>query len=268
MKSKGFVLPAVIILTTVLIAAAIQWTVIRHGALVRSASAVQRIRAMNLARSGLDFAQLILAENPGNLDANSWDRLTDFAPIQTREPVMLKIEDECGKINLNHLYFPSGEPNRPLLNAFLRLMPDGFNSDELKRYYTSQQRPLPFLDLLGLTRFGASDAMNLGKLFTVSGDGRINVNTAPAEVLSALVADDGDQFAQRIIQHRSDTLISSLFELDGDKIKGLLPILKTSTTLIHIRAWVTLAGITATAEGLVRFQGRTATVLRYREFWS
>ena len=154
-----------------------------------------------------------------------------------------EIEDLSGKFYINLLIDPKGPSTQQGLVDEAReeiclrlfeqlgidesLMPnilDWLDRDNIPRsggaenyYYSSLDVPYPcadgnlrvlgeFLKIKGVERktlYGEEDAAGLDQFITVHSDGKININTAPKEVLTALDEDMTDSIVQEIIDQRS-----------------------------------------------------------------
>ena len=230
------------------------WEVFRLGARAAQTGAYGRdsIRAELTAESGVALARMVL-----RLDAedNAYDTLDDAwtrsVPFDLGEgSLRVVVEDEERKINLNSLVLPNGNaPDDQKLAAFRRLLEileidpsvadavvDWLDNDDTPRvggaessFYLS--RPFPYNAKNDL--FDTADELRLvrdvtpevfGKLLpfvTVHSSGKVNVNTAPKQILMALsagqdAADAGEiteATAEEIIEYRKEKPFRKIEEI-------------------------------------------------------
>lgn len=202
------------------------------------------IRATLLAEGGIGAATVALREDAKN---NGYDTLEEVwsrpvPPIELGDgDILVAVEDEERKINLNRLVLPNGNaPDEQRLAVFRRLLEildiepsladavvDWLDNDDTSRVggaESSHYLSLPFpyrakndffdtLEELMLVR--GMTAERFGKLspfVTIHSSGMVNINTAPREVLMALSAGQdaaeageiGAATADQIIGYRKD----------------------------------------------------------------
>lgn len=235
----------------------------------RTRNAIHALQAQLLARSGINLAEgfLMLDEEP-SYDAYSeewWLQLREFCREMVLDPSMrirCTVRDESGKINLNN----TREPRRVNQNQavtgsavlrdalrclFERHGVDVEVVDKLADYWQQDPPQNPdgtqgvIPDFLSLEDFGAAFGIpseplrQLGKLITAQPRPlfpRINVNTAPAEVLAAVLNaeqqgcppnEQVDQIVERQRDpeqpFRSGGEVTALLQgLDNASVKGAL----------------------------------------------
>jgi general secretion pathway protein K len=121
--------------------------------------------------------------------------------------------------------------------------------------------------LKNIEPFGKIQNRRLLNFITIYGDGRINVNTAPLEVLQALDKDIDTFVAQSIIDYRSEKSFSTpsdlarVVGLDAGLLNRITPLITVRGSLFTIELKVTFqdakAHIRATAK---RANGRITLV--------
>jgi general secretion pathway protein K len=201
-------------------------------------------RAYQLARSGIHLALWRLAQDEDrNMDSlrEDWSRLgvRQFPEDLPEEPVISgAIVDENSKININGLLDQSAEINPYTLGQVIRLfktlgleedlvypLVDWLDSDDeeslygaesfyyqsLKEPYECANGPLATIAQLSLIKglgakggLGETGDKKLRDFFTIYSDGKINVNTAPKEVLLSLHEDMDASLAQSIVEYREE----------------------------------------------------------------
>lgn len=223
----------------------------------RTRNAIHALQAQLLARSGINLAEgfLMLDEEPG-YDAYTeewWLQLLEFCreiPLDGSLRIRCTVRDESGKINLNNTREPRrvSEAQRVTASAVLR---DALRClferhgvdvevvDKLADYWQQEAPPNPngtqggIPDFSSLEDFGAtfgipSEALHeLRHLVTAQPRGllpRINANTAPVEVLAAVLNAEQqgcppNEQVEQIVERQRD--IEQPFR-SGSEVTGLL----------------------------------------------
>ncbi len=237
------------------------------------------IRSILLAESGVAAAKVALREDAKESEYDTLDELWSrpVPPIELGEgTILVTVEDEERKINLNKLVLPNGNaPDEQKIAVFRRLLSildidpsfadavvDWLDNDDISRvggaessYYLSL--PFPYrakndlfdtLDELRLVRGMTAERFEkLSPFVTISSSGTININTAPREILMALsagqdAADVGEisaATADQIIEFRKDKAFAKARD-----IGNVSPFLKDLYDKTRFRD---LIGVTGTA---------------------
>ena len=187
-NDRGVALLIVLLVTALLIALVFEFA---YGTRVSLRAAVNfrdSQRAYFLARSGVNFAGTLLADNlknnkpQDNLEQREWQPLP-FIPISDAE-IRVRWEDESGKINVSNLSRGSDGYNR--LSKLFDIR--GISQEVLDRisvWMIAERRN--FYVLTELHRFLSEEEFGKVEDFvTVSPVTKININTASAEVLQSL----------------------------------------------------------------------------------
>lgn len=243
-NEKGIALLVTLLILVLVVALAHE--VFRIGAQSAQTGAYGRdsIRCILLAEAGTGAARIALRQDARD---NQYDTLDEFwsraaLPITLGDgEVLVTIEDEERKINLNRLMMPNGNaPDERRLAVFQRLIDtlgidravadavvDWLDNDENPRvggaessYYLGLPKPYEakndLFDTVGelrLVRGVTSEIFEkLRPFVTVSSSGLVNINTAPKEVLMSLsagtdLAEGGEidaKTADAIIEYRKD----------------------------------------------------------------
>lgn len=270
--------------------------IFRAGARAAQTGAYGRdsIRGTLLAEAGLAAARIALRETAKDYNYETLDQLWSrpVPPIELGDgTILVTVEDEERKINLNKLVLPNGiAPDEQRLAVFRKLLAvleidpsladavvDWLDVDDTPRvggaessYYLSL--PFPYrakndlfdtLDELRLVRGMTAERFEKIKPFaTLLSSGKVNLNTAPKEVLMALsagqdAADAGEigaAAADQIIEYRKD----NPFKNAGDigKVSPALKDLYTKTrfpdlvdvraTAFHVRSTGDISGTSRT----------------------
>lgn len=215
----------------------------------RTMKRLDRERRMFTARMAsevvMDAAKMLLSLHPGRshspLDEQFAERVFDFPDAGVS--VTMTIEPLDDKIPINRLFLPDGKTLRRELEVpwesiwtaasaeYLASVVLDFIDEDSEPRLGGEERPdflnrpiLSLEELLlvpGMTPdllYGYGGRPGLDSLLTVWSSGRINANTAPAEVLSILEGLDG-RLAGRIVAGRAETTLESIMDLA--QISGL-----------------------------------------------
>lgn len=252
--------------------------IFRFGARAAQTGAYGRdsIRGTIIAEAGLAAARIALRESAKDYNYDTLDQVWSrpVPPIELGEgTVLVAVEDEERKINLNKLVLPNGIAQddqrvavfRKLLTvldidpSFADAVVDWLDVDDTARvggaessYYLSL--PYPYrakndlfdtLDELRLVRGMTSEKFEKLKPFlTVQSSGKVNINTAPKEVLMALSAGQdaaageiGASTADQIIEYRKDNPFKNTQD-----IGNVSPALKDLYTKTRFRDLIDVRG--------------------------
>ena len=245
-----------------------------HRALGRRTRAVyflERIRTRHSALSGLTVAHELIQS-----DSTPWDGSGDpwHAPVNFKlgtVSVIIEIQDEQSRLNVNQLLLSSGHINQPLMKTMNHLFPSQHNIDQtwqikLKEWQSIHgYAPVSTDTALALLKLGQDN--NSKTRLTWIGSGRININTASATLLEAL---GGHDFRVTIEDRRRDSPIRSLFDLDqGENLyQGILPVVDVKTSYFRVHISATEKFVTGHVEALICRQADRLLIIRQKEWWS
>jgi general secretion pathway protein K len=244
MKPKNAGVALLITLLVLVLIVILAMEIFRAGARAAQTGAYARdsVRGSLIAEAGLAAARIALRETAKDFKYETLDQIWSrpVPPIELGEgTVLVTVEDEDRKINLNRLVLPNGNaPDEQRLAVFRKLLAnldidpsladavvDWIDNDDIPRaggaesaYYLS----LPYayrakndlfdtLDELRLVRGMTPERFEKIRPFaTIYSSGKVNINTAPKEVLMALsagqdAADAGEigaSAADQIIEYR------------------------------------------------------------------
>ncbi|RME80956.1 MAG: hypothetical protein D6785_09675 [Planctomycetota bacterium] len=222
---------------------------IQNEILLQSALAIGKAKALELA-NGPSFSEttLEIPVEEGGQGGENQDTESNM-----NKTLSLKIKDETGKFNLNAPILASSEGDR----AFFRLQLErlllilsqkisGLSQHTSSLYQLVESRTKPFVSLRDLenasTKPGYALIQNLERFFTVHHGTRINIATAPIEVIQSLAPSLSEEDANLLRQYflsskgpkniqnigkqvdRFTTLTSHAFLLEVELKKGELGI--------------------------------------------
>jgi general secretion pathway protein K len=231
--------------------------IFRVGARAAQTGAYGRdsIRAALIAEAGVSAARIALRESMKHNKIDTLDQIWSrpVPPIEIGEgTVLVTVEDEERKINLNRLILPNGNaPDDRRLEVFRKLLVildidpsvadavvDWLDNDDIPRVGGAESShylslPVPYeskndlfdtLDELRLVRGMTPERFEKLKPFvTVHSSGMVNLNTAPKEVLMSLSAGQdaaeageiGAPTADRIVEYRKDNPFQNARDIEN-----------------------------------------------------
>ncbi len=160
----------------------------------------------------------------------------------------VRLADESGRLPLNAIVYKNGKINEEFYDMYVRLLDelglplsladtlaDWIDADDSPRskgaenadYYERQDppyrsagRPLSSVEELYLVKgYGRDEVSRLEDFVTVYSSGKVNINTAPREVLEALSQDMTPELADRVISYRKTRPFQQTSEIR--KVSGL-----------------------------------------------
>jgi len=304
---RGFALVITLVVTALLVALVTEFIHDVYVATSWRATFKEAQQASLLAESGMTGGLRLLRDQ---LAIRQYSSLMDkwaqpfFIENETGS-VTVTIEEENGKLCLPGLIRPDGSYNPVCqgivtrLGKRLELPPelwaaaaDWMDGDDETRtggaeasYYNSLQppyapanRPLQTVDELGLVKGFAGGALEkLRPFVTVYPDvpgtplAKININTAPKELLLALDEQMSEDLASRIVEYRSKTPFNAPGELAG-KIQGmetlgvsLQGLVGVKGNVYRLRSVANVGGTSRIIEAVARIEGSQPKILYWRE---
>lgn len=212
---EGFVLVAVLALSTLAAAIAMEVAYLVRTEGERVAIEQERVQAGFFSEAGTLLAKDVILADLRDIDSREdiWN-----TPIFLNRPeggIAVKIFDESGKFPVNRVINKDGLLDIAMKDALERLCArldiPGFPADDIldfidaddlpfrqgaeSNYYTTLDPPriaanralIRAEELLGVRGLGTDDGRKLIAIVSTHGGTRINVNTAPADVIAALV---------------------------------------------------------------------------------
>lgn len=162
---------------------------------------------------------------------------------------------------------------------------EGAENDYYKsRGYQSKNGPLDSLDeLLSLKGFDRElvDDRKLKDYLTVAPtDGRINVNTAPLEVLQVVLGTKTAGLVQPLTEGDIEDLdryraghelrttndIASAIKISPDQLGRISPLVKVNSSYFTVTSRYTIGRVVKTVEAVLKRDGSTVTTISWREF--
>ena len=283
------------------------WEVFRLGARAAQTGAYSRdsIRAAIVAEGGINATRIALREDA---DDNQYDTLDEIwsrpvPPIDLGEGTIgIVVEDEERKININRLVLPNGNAaDDQKLAVFRRLLEileidplladavvDWIDNDDTPRVGSAESafylsRPFPYqakndfldtVDELRLVRGVTPEVFEkLRPFVTVYSSGKVNLNTAPKQVIMALSAGRDAADAGEITEAGADEIIEYRKEKPFQKIEEIRNVspflsdlyqktrfrdlLEVRGTAFHVRSAGEVAGTVRTIDAVGIRTGKT-----------
>lgn len=202
--------------------------------------------------------------------------------------LLVRIEDESAKFNVNSLVDPSGLLNEKAYRSFLRLLnalelspdladriADWINPDSEPRLHDSEEKVkngyLDSIDELLLIRGMAGKSYErLMPYVTIYGNGLININGAEVPVLLSLSDAIDRDMAERIVKYRNATpfeQIQDIMKIAGFEMVGvsLMGSITVKGGFFHIIATATSGGTKRIIESTLEVSRGRPIVRHWRE---
>ena len=238
----GIALIIVLLAVAVIVAVTVEFNRSARSDIYDAANFRDRTGLLYAAKSGISLGRAELLADTNGFDAltEEWAEPLEEKDINDAD-IRVTIEDESGKIPVN-LLLSGNAYNPDIQQMLLRLLrlpefklsqeqseeivaslKDWMDSDNeltaggaesdyylrLPRPYACKNAPLDCMEELlmvkGITKdlyYGTEDKPGLVRCLTVYGDGKININTAPEEVLRALANDVTPAMAEHLDDYR------------------------------------------------------------------
>jgi len=303
-SDDGFILVIVLIIIAVLFPAIL---IFNSKTLLNVTQAINfrdNVQATRLARSGVEGAMGLLKADDPAYDSKKDTWAMDFPQLSVGDGMLyVKIVDEDSKININQLIKPNGIDVDPYVENRLRLLItrlggkpevvdaliDWMDADsEIKgsagaedEYYKAmgmspKNSPIDSLDELFMIKGFDKDLLvdkGLKYYITVMPtDGKINVNTAPKEVLYDISDRLREGLVEEIIRYREEKEYKTVDEvvntigIDAATAGVLKQYIKVNSTYFTVLSRYKIGNIVKHVEAVLRRQGKSVSVISWREF--
>ena len=235
---RGFILVAVLFMTTLLLGAATSFAVFARGEMRRVSDEEFAVKARSLASVTAASVSRWIAADDNEYDSAKETLYNPAFPMMLKYgelTVVIRIIPQGGLLHINSIFLPDGVTVRKeyeypwseiwgLLNKKEtgRLVMDFLDRDTNARVGSREEDYYPnrsISDLSELLHLPEVDKkllwgdkkgdLSLSRFFTVYGAQTVNINIAPAEVLALLDTDIGVERAKTIIEYRKKSNIKS-----------------------------------------------------------
>lgn len=280
--------------------------------LLQAANHRDSVQALRMARSGVEGAIGILKSDDANYDTLKDAWAMDFPAIGAGNGMLqVKIVDEEGKIAINRLTGSNGVDVNKDLDERLRTLIEQLGgkpeivdalidwidvNDEVsgtagaeedtyrERGYGVKNGPLDSIDELLLVKGFDKDLLYERKLsdyLTVAPvtDGKININTAPPEVLRAMLGtktpllatplNDGD--IEDVVRYREEHEFKNVKDLEqvikvsSTQMGSVASLIKVNSSFFAVHSVYTVGKIVKTVDALLKREGQKVSIIAWRE---
>jgi general secretion pathway protein K len=250
---RGVALLATMMAVALLTILILDFTTSTSVAYRSAANQANQMRAYYLARSAVNVGIALIAQDARNAALSNAPRVDSLLSVWALPlPSMplgggwahVSVVDEARKLNINQLVAPNGQVNQAFAETFTRLLmilgidptdivpslidwldpdsvvtPNGAESDYYLRLmppYEARNGPMPTIGDLRLVR-GINETIfhRLRKFITTTPSVRVNINTAPPEVLMAVAPQlqESSSSLQSILQQRINQPFTNLTDV-------------------------------------------------------
>ena len=308
----GFVLVTVLLVLAILIPLVLAFTSRVQVNLLQAENFRNSTQAVRMSKSGIEGAIGVLKADDPSYDSLKDQWALDFPTLSIASGTLeVKIKDEDGKIPINSLVQENGKDVNAEVEQRLRKLitrlggrPEvvdalidwididdtvtGSGGAELDYYkplgHGSKNGPLDSLDELSMVKGFDKELLVDRKLtdyVTVAKtDGKINVNTAPTEVLFALLGTQTTTLAQPLsdadiedlIRHREEHEfkniqdINAVIKISTAQAGNITGLIKVNSSFFTATSTCTLGKVVYNSEALLQRDGTNITTISWREF--
>lgn len=301
-NNKGFILITVLIIISLLFPVVLSFYGKSQINLLQAENFRDTIQASRMAQSGVEVAIGLLMSDDATYDGRTDIWALPFPVIdEENKRVEVTIIDDDSKININTLIGKDGKLNNDIkdrlrnlierlegkidfVNAILDWIdpdniitePGGAEENEYKELgYTAKNGPMDTFDEFSLIKgfdkelFGKN---SLDKFITTAPtDGKLNINTAPIEILFDLGFREG--LVQEIVNARESEPFRQLEDIwrvlgvDSKSLpQGIDQKIKVNSSIFTVRSTCTTKNIIKGIEAVLQRDKEGVKVLSWREF--
>ncbi len=299
-RERGVALLATMLAVALLTILVMDFTTSTSNAYRAAANQANQVRAYYLARSAVNVGIALLADDARKAALSNQPRVDSLQSIWALPlPPLplgggwasLSVVDEARKLNINQLVAPNGQVNQPFAETLARLLmilgidptqiipalidwmdpdsivtPQGAESDYyLKLFppYEARNAPMPTIGDLRLVR-GINETIfrRLSNFITTTPSVRVNINTAPPEVLMAVAPalQESPSSLKSILEQRVTMPFTNLTEvsqlLGGTNGAATLPAtLSTTSDYFTVTGMGSFAGTRTFIYAVIRRTG-------------
>ena len=311
-NEEGFVLITILLVIAILIPLVLTFTSRVQINLLQAENFRNSVQAVRLSRSGVEGAMGILKNDDPTYDTPKDMWALDFPSLSVGEGKLdVKIRDEDGKIPVNQLVQRNGidvdkDVDQRLRKLISRLgghpevvdaLIDWIDTDDVvtgaagaeSEYYrplgyASKNGPIDSLDELSMVKgFDKElliDKSLLNYLTVAQTDGKVNVNTAPSEVLFALLGTGTTALAQplnesdieELLRHREEHEfrnvqdVNAVVKISAAQAGNIAGLIKVNSAFFTVLSKCTLGRVVYNSEALLQRDGKNITTVSWREF--
>ncbi|MFQ5354543.1 MAG: type II secretion system minor pseudopilin GspK [Thermodesulfobacteriota bacterium] len=296
---NGFALVITLLVTAIIISVLAEIVFSVHMDSTATGGYVDFQNAGFMARDGLPIA----VEISRDINGAGYTYLDEDNATETFKGGMGEIDvslaDEAGRLSLNAIVYKNGEINQGFYDMYVRLLDElelpsslagtladwidsddsvrkdgGENSDYYMRQsppYMSKGGPLSSVEELYLVKgYGKEEVEKLKKFVTVHTEGKVNINTAPREVIEAISPEITDDMARDVVSYRKGMAFENTADIR--KVSGFEQIGFNLQNSIIVKSDIFRAFITARTgksrsmvEALFKVNEKNYTTYYYRQ---
>jgi general secretion pathway protein K len=317
-SQKGFVLITLLVVISLLFPIVIAFYSKTQINLLQASNFRDTIQAVRMARSGVEAVSAVL-----RADNDTYDGMTDKwalafpALIIGDEKIDITVTDEDSKLNINMLVGTEGQVNEEfaarlrglirriggkedVVNALIDWIdpddvigePGGAEDEHYKELgYGPKNGPVDSLDELRMIKGFDEDLLvgrGLLKLLTVAPtDGKLNINTAPAELLRELGSTEGttdksgksikaqeglrDGLVEEIVKYREREPFTAVADMANAigvtqaQAKMIEPLVKVNSSFFSVTIKGKVGKVRKDVTAVLKRENKAITVISWRE---
>lgn len=303
-SEQGFVLVTVLIIIAILLPVVIGFYARAQVNLIRAENFRDSTQTLRAARSGVEGAMGLLQGDDQAYDSSNDQWAMEFPSVNIGEGVLtVQIEDEDGRLNINKLVDQSGlnvdaNTERRLMGLITRIggKPEvvdalidwidanddvrGSGGAESSYYanlgYQPKNGPVDSLDELLLIKGFDNDLLvekGLKRFITAAPtDGKVNVSTAPPEVLLDLHEELREGLVEEIVRRREQTEfknveeVKSVIGMTEALYAKIFPLIKVNSSVFTVESTCNAGKVSRRVEAVLVREANVVQIYSWREF--
>ncbi len=297
---RGVALIITLLVTAIIVSVLAEIVLSVHMDTTATAGYIDYDNASFMAGDGLGLAGKITRDmNEAGYTYFNGKTYLDNTFENKRGRLEIRLFDESGRLSLNSIVYKNGGLNEEYYGMYVRLLSaldlpvslaetlaDWIDSDDSPRKegaedndyysqlsppYTSKGGPLSSVEELYLVKgYGKEEMKRLSGFVTVYTDGKVNINTAPLEVIEALSPDITEDLARNVLSYRKSSPFKETSEIR--KVSGFEQIGFNLQSRIVVKSDTLRASLSAAvgkakgvAEAVFKEGEKDVSILYYRQ---
>lgn len=279
-NKRGVALLIVLLIITLISVLIFEFNYGTRVDLIKTKNRANLLKAFYIAKSGINGAIVVLDEDSKTYDGldENWALEIPGIPFGDGN-LFVKVIDEGGKFNINNLVKNNGNVNDVSLNVLKRLLEEiGLNNsladdiiDLLKEKKETSYKVADITELLDVDNIKPENLALLEKVLTTDSNKKVNINTAPYEVIVSLSDSLTSSMADEIIKFRKDTPFKSkndvkkVPEINDNILLSFSSLIDIKSNAFSIHSKGEVNGIVTSISTTIIREGKEIKTVKWKE---
>ncbi len=221
-NKRGVALLIVLLIITLISVLIFEFNYGTRVDLIKTKNRANLLKAFYIAKSGINGAIVVLDEDSKTYDGldENWSLEIPGIPFGEGN-LFVKVIDEGGKFNINNLVENDGDEDPVARGVLERLLEEiglhdslaGDVMDLLKEKKETDYKVNDITELLDVDKIKPENLAQLEEVLTTDSNKKVNINTAPYEVIVSLSDSLTSSMADEIIKFRKETPFKTIYEV-------------------------------------------------------